>query len=606
VMEREDSQAILAELDLSNLFLIPLDDERRWFRYHHLFTDLLRSRLNQTRPDRAPPLHLRASEWYEQNGLIAESVSHALAAGDIERVARLVERNALAVMGQGELTGLVERLDSLPGLDKSSKPWITLIRAWALAYSGHLDAAALLLREIEEIAASDREQHELQRLTSRVTSLRAYIAGLKGDVAAAAQLAQTALEQLPEEDLAMRGYVASLLGSNLREGGKLEAAAQALTEGASISLAAGDIHVAVMVRCRLASLELIRGQYRKAADTCRDALQLAREYVRQSGRKLPVTGYAHLRMSQVLFEWNQLDDALRHAQEGVRLSSSWGQADILGAGYLYLSNALQARGDADGALEAVRNLSQIWSELPSSFGAMAAAQGIQIRLAQRDLPGAVLVFQASGLGADDEFIFRDEFVYRVLAYLFIAQGKQEQALRLLGRLLPMSEAALAMGSVIRILVLKAMALISRDESDPALIAFERALSLGEPEGCVRSFIDQGPLVGELLRRAAGRRIAPKYVKKLLLALGEDGQSVESPPSRLPLSAPFQLDPFSERELQVLRLLATSLSTTEIAEELFVAPSTVRTHVKNIYSKLDVHKRVTAVQRAQQLGLLKVN
>jgi LuxR family maltose regulon positive regulatory protein len=613
VTGRDDSQAILSLLDQANLFLIPLDDERRWFRYHHLFADLLRSRLNQTEPELVFPLHLKASEWYEQNGLIAESVDHALAASDIERVARLVERNALALMGYGELTALVETLDALPGLDERSQPWLTFVRAWALAYSGRLDDAALLLEEIERSTASWEEESDLQRLTSRITSLRAYIAELNGDMTAAIHYANEALEQLPQEELTLRSYVASLLGANLRENGQLENAAQAFAEAASMSQAAGDIHVAVMVRCRLASLELIRGQYRKAAVTCRDALQLAGDYARQSGRQLPVTGYAHLRMGQLLLEWNDLEASLYHAREGVRLSKQWGQADILGAGYFYLSSVLLARGDCEGAMELIHDLNQAWAALPPWFGATSAAHEIQVRLAQGDLSGAELVSRRSGLDVDDPFQFRDEFVYRALALLRISQGQIDEALALLDRLLSVTESAMATGSVIKILVLKAIALVSREALASALIPFERALALGEPEGCVRSFIDQGALVAKLLQEAQTRRIAPRYAGELLAALGKDDLrddgtiSLARAPASAPLDrpTPLPIDPLSERETQILRLLATPLSAVEIAEELFIAPSTVRSHVKNIYSKLNVHRRAEAVVRAQELRLLEV-
>ena len=611
VTDSNDSQTILIQLEQANLFLVPLDDERRWYRYHRLFADLLRSRLQQTQADQVPTLHCRASEWYEKNDLIAEAVSHALTAGDIERVARLVEGNALAMMDRGELTTLVGWLDALPDEVVCSRPWLCVAHAWVLAYAGQADAVEPLLRDAEKALdgfdQAAKADVEGQRIAGHIAAIRTYVAGLRGDMSRSAELAREALERLSEEDLMARGWTALMLGFALRYKGDLVGAAHALAEATAISQMAGDSHVVMLVLCELAALQFLQGRLHKAAATCRDALQSADEYARRGGQRLPVTGYAYARMSNVLREWNDLEAALRHAREGLELCKQWRQADALLEGYIHLARALQAIGDADGALSAIQEAKQVASDVSPWFVVYAEAYEARLWLAQGDVATAALWAQESGLSIDDDLSFQYEFIYRTLARILVTQSRSDptgrlldEALGLLAQLLQVVEVVGAMGSAIEILVLQAMALQAQGEGDQALTALERALSLAEPEGFVRIFIDEGAPMGRLLRQAIAHGSAADYAGKLLAALEKetkDERQIEQPcPSPL-------VEPLSERELEVLRLLTTHLSSTEIAKELCISVNTTRSHIKNIYSKLNVHRRVEAIQRAEELELL---
>ena len=604
----DSSQTILAQLEQANLFLSPLDDERRWYRYHHLFADLLRNRLEQTQADQVPALHRRAAEWYESKGQIVEAVGHALVAGDVERIERLVAENALAVIYHGELATVARWLGALPDEVMRSRPRLCVAHAWALAYAGRLDSVEPLLQDAEKaLAGPDAPTGapilgtaQGQQIAGHIAAIRAYVAALKEDTSHAAELAREALHRLPEADSTVRGWTALVLGCVLRSQGDLAAAAQTFAEALAISQAADDSYLGIDVLWEQAVLQSWQGQLHKVMSTCEEALQLANRYAGRSGWQLPVTGYTYTLMSDVLCEWNDLEAALRYAREGLALCKHWGQADALAQGYFYLARALHAVGETGGALDAIQEARQVARALGPWYAVTAGAHEAAIRLAQGDVAAAACWMQANGPSITDELSIEYCISYLVLARILMAQGWLDETLGLLVQLFKIVEAAGATKSAIAILVLQALVLQAQGERDQALAALERALSLAEPEGYVRVFIGEGAPMDKLLRQAAARGIRPDYVRTLLAAL-ENGTANEW---RTPQSASLPLvEPLSERELQVLRLLATHLPATVIAQELVVSVSTVRSHVKRIYRKLNVHKRTDAVWQAKKLRLL---
>jgi LuxR family maltose regulon positive regulatory protein len=600
VTRREDSQSILERLEQANLFLVPLDDERRWYRYHRLFADLLRSRLEQEHGEHISMLHRRASAWCEGQGLISEAVGHALAAGDVEGVARMARQNALAVMDHGELTALAKSIEALPGEAVNSPPWLCIAHAWVLVFAGLLEAVELRLRSAERSVLSAAEG---RHIAGHIAAIRGYVAALRGDMSCAVELSREALEKLPDKDMAVRALAADLLGSVLRWSGDLAAAEQALGQAMAITLAAGDGLMAVEALCALASVQLAQGQLHKTVATCRDALRVADERVKRGGRQLPVAATGHNVMSQVLREWNDLDGALRRAREGIELSEQWGWPEGLALGYRRQARTLQALGDPEGAHRAIQKARQAASSLSPWFGAHMAAHQARLWLAQRNLAPAAHWAQESGLRADDEPNYQSMDEYSALARLLMAQGKLDEASRLLTRLVEVTEAAGAMGYVIESLVLQALALQAQGKEDLALAALERALALGEPEGYVRTFIDEGPQMGQLLRRAVVQGISVDYAGRLLAALEEEATRTATPLAISEGARPPLVEPLSPRETEVLRLLTTHLSHAEMAEEMVVSVNTVRSHVKSIYGKLGVHSRMEAVERAREMGLL---
>ena len=617
---RNDSAHVLAELEQANLFLVPLDDERRWYRYHHLFGDLLFSRLEQHHPDQIEALHRHASEWYEENGSLAEAMGHASAAGDADRQVRLIADNVLTMAYLGELTILVQWLDALPVDAGRDQPWFHVSRAWVLAFAGHLDEVEQHLCDAEEAldAAPRGNNAELasgyDHVTGHIAAIRGYVAGLRGEFPQPIEYAREALARLPENDAIARGWTTLLLAVVWRAQGDLAQAEQAFLDAATISRNSDNVPLAVDVLWEASVQQQMQGQLRKAFDTCQGVLQLAAEYVERGGRRLSPTGYTHIGISNVLYEWNDLESALAHAEEAVRLCRRWGMADAIVRSHLQLAMMLQANGDTDGALSSLQEARQVAeTTLSPMYRNAVAMMTAQLYLIQGNVLAASLWADEQGLSADDEFGFQQAMAYTVVVRLLVAQSEQQnmtslhKALKVLDRLQELSATAGAVGNLIGVLTLKSVALQAQGDEAAAMKFLNQALSLGEQEGYMRTFLDEGSPMGVLLRKASASGMASDYAGRLLKAMADEAAlrpmvpGLGEKPSVEEYGA--LVEPLTEREMEVLRLLKTSLSATEIAGELVVAPSTVRSHIKSIYGKLGVHRRMEAVERAGELGLV---
>ena len=619
------SQRMLERLEAANLFLLPLDDERRWYRYHPLFADLLRRRLAQRiGPGGVTALHLTASGWFEQTNLTIEAVSHALASGDAERLAHLVERNALAALFQGQRATAVRWLEALSENMVRSRPWLCLAYAWVMASSGQWDMVESLLASAErssrlweiercggrpEGGAQPRSRDpEARRLAGHFLTLQAYVTGIKGDVDTARELARSALECVPAEDRSIRSFAATLLGSTLRLSGDLAGASRIWSEALAESRLCGDAQSAIVLLGSLASLQVEQAQLHRAAETSRQVLDLARE---QSGRGAwlyPLLGTTHSRLSMIHLEWNDVPAALSHAREGLRLSELWGHLEALATGQMVLAWALQAAGDAAGALTAIRKAGELADRLSAWYRARAEGERARICLAQGNLDAAARWAAECDLD-QDRIAFDRMREYLLLARVLVLTGRADKALDLLSRLLETAEATGSVKDVVETLVVKALALQAQRDVESSLSALERALAVTEPEGHIRTYTGEGEALETLLRRAAARGFSPAYVNRLLEAFPAQVAEREAagPPAghqATPGFVPFPLvEPLSERELEVLRLLDTSLSVPEIADRLVVSPSTVRSHVKSVYGKLGAHNRLQALEYARELKLL---
>ena len=595
------SSEVLERLERANLFLVPLDDERRWYRYHHLFADLLRSRLMQTLPDQVPVLHRRASEWYELNGLISEAVSYALEAGDVERVARLVEVNALAILERGELAALAQQLNRLPDAIVCARPWLCLSHAWVFAYTGQINAVEPLLQDAERAAGIGGDD-EQRRITGHAAAIRAYVAWIQGEASRAAELARLALDNLPQQDRMTRALAAWTLGVALQLVGDLAGAVQAHAQSMTIGQTAASMHVSLIAAGSLAYALMLQGKLHPAFAACQDALRLAEE-AKPAGHPMPAVGIAYGTMSLVLLEWNDREAAVQYAREGVTLARQWGQADTLHFTYSCLASALQASGDLSGALDIIRKSKQIASSVSSWFAEISERLEVELKIARGDVEAVRRWVRERDLRIDDDLRDRRRPLYRTLACALITLGRPDEALALLARLRALHEQYGATDALIHVLALQALAHQAQGKAELGLAVLDRALALAEPEGYVRTFIDQGAPMGELLRQAAARGLAVEYVARLLAALTEDSERrAHSIHPSAPILQPL-IEPLTERELEVLRLLAAGLSNQEIAQTLFIATGTVKKHLKNIYGKLDAHTRTEAVARAGGLGLL---
>ncbi|NIS83418.1 MAG: helix-turn-helix transcriptional regulator [Anaerolineales bacterium] len=605
-----NSQETLEFMDRSNLFIVPLDEERRWYRYHRLFADLLRDRLERTRSELVPILHRRASDWYEEQGLIAETFGHAMAYGDYERAADLVARNALAMVYRGKLTTLARWLEELPEETKRSLPWLSIAQAWALTFAGRLEPVAALLLDAEEALETMNDSIEVQRLSGIVDALRAYLVALRGDMALAIEFAREALKLLPDDDLVLRGFSAMLLASILRWNGDLGAAAEAYAEAIAINRKAGDKNVLVESLCDLATLQALQGQLRLSIETCRQALTLAEEHFELSGRQLPAHGLACIRMGAVLREWNDLQAAREFALQGLKLCERWGQADYLIRARIELVKLHLACGDLVAAESALNEAMRVARDLSPWYVARVLACEAELNLARGRVEEATRWADDVQESLEGDLEAQNIDTYLTLARIRVLEGSStlegdkevahlDSTLGLLASMQGFLEGMGAIGNLVNILILQALTLEAKGEGEQALAIMARALAIAEPEGFNRVFIKYGEPMTTLLCKATAQGIAVEYVSQLLRAIEQEART----PHPIPGKVPEMVESLSARELEVLRLLATHLSSTEIADELCVAVSTVRTHIKNIYGKLKVHSRNDAVRRAQEFGIL---
>ena len=581
-----NSQHVLQQLEQANLFVIPLDDERRWYRYHHLFAELLHGTLQQGGEDQIPLLHTRASAWYEAQGQIAIAIRHALAAGDGERATRLVEGHVFALLEQNELNGVARQIDQLSA--QPGRPWLRLARAWLAAYTGQLGSVEPLLAEVEAGANAGEPPPDRRVLRGHLAAIRAYTAWLRGEGDLAIQAAQAALENLPAADRLMRCQVATTLGLALPD---LSRAAEAFEQALDYAQGLGLSHVTIFAYGCQAFMFATRGRLRDAYAVCR-----ASEHLAQTGGalSLPTLSTVYATLSIVLLEWNNLEVAARYADEAVALARKWEQADALHLAYTQLTSVRLALGDYAGAFDSLRRARQVASRTSHWFESISIEQEIELHLAQGNLIAANQVLRT----APTEFEHSRRYLL-ASAQIFIAERQFAKAVPLLSDLAEYLGDISAGYLLLQVLVWQALVHHEMGQPAQALAALTRALTLAAPEGCVVVFVRGGPPLAALLRQARAAGITPDYVDKLLAAFGPTGQVA---PDKAASAAPL-VEPLSEREMEVLTLLAQGCADKEIAGTLSISRETVHQHLKSIYGKLAVHRRTEAIAAAGNLGLL---
>ncbi|NTU83767.1 MAG: helix-turn-helix transcriptional regulator [Chloroflexales bacterium] len=621
------SQSLLAELERANLFLVSLDDERHWYRYHHLFGELLRQRLaSGAAPTVVATLHRRASAWFERQDLGVEAIEHALAAQDWAQAARLIEQHVWTVMFRGQIFTMLDWFRTLPAAVMDVRPTLYVLQAVMLMHTRQLDAAEARLRTAEACLRPETPADLRLLVQGMVQTTRATIGFYQGDLPRCVTHARQALTLLPEmasiPHTAARGFAAL---SFLVSGELGPAVEHQLAEVASVARTADNRYVVLRVIILRARLQMLQGRLRAAAATLRQAAEVAPE---NGGvqRLIGSEGY-YFGLGDLYREWNDLGTAEGLLRTGMeRALGEWTtNATLLGQGVIALARLQQAVGDpagADATLERFAALGQEHAFDPLVL-ARAAALRAQLALGRGALDMAERWARASGLGIDDEPAFLREAEYLALARVLIARGRTsvpEQipaALQLLERLRAAAEAGERTGSIIEILSLQALALQAGGDAPAARDALARALALAEPEGYVRLFVDEGSPMAALLETYATMHAgdgAPHqhYANRLLAAFdappmhaAERMQPATSATALSPAAlglAPL-VEPLSARELEILRLIAGGHSNQAIADALIIALGTVKKHINNIYGKLAVQSRTQALARARQLGLL---
>jgi LuxR family transcriptional regulator, maltose regulon positive regulatory protein len=642
VTGRPGSQAMLQDIERAGLFLVPLDEVRGWWRYHHLFADLLRARLQAERPGRAVALHRAAAAWCEEHDLADDAVRHALAAGDTAWAARLVERHVETLLGRSEGVTLRRWLSALPTQSVRARPRLCLARAYGAAMGFQVEAVEALLDDAERaFAVSGDEPYEpslgppqgdsvLANVPAGIAFLRASLARLRGDALLAADHNRQALAQLGEDDWLMRSFVRWNQAAVDWLGGRLGPAERGLAGVLAERRAAAEeavrrvggeltevLHAAeggtkffagflpMRVRYDLGEVQRAQGNLNAALATCRQALDVAGE-----NGQTALMGPAHVGLAQVLYEQNELTAALDHATRGAALCRQLAFTPPLATGLAVVARIRHAQGDAAGALEAMGEAAQVdLSPQVITLLNPVPSQRARLLLAQGNIHAAVQWTAAAGLSPDDEPDYPQEPAYLVLARVLLAQSNPGPALTLLQRLLDAAASQGRAGSIIEIQALRALALAACGDHASALGALTEALTLARRPGYVRVLADEGAPMRALLtqlpvarpgqQNVAGR-VDPGYLTALLRACGQP----DAPPTRRAVAAPPGLaEPLTDRELEVLRLLAAGKSNQRIAHDLVVALDTVKKHVTHVLGKLGAANRTEAVARARDLGLI---
>ncbi len=608
VTGQEQSQDMLEGLERANLFVIALDDVRGWYRYHHLFADLLRSRLQKAMPASLPELHRRASRWYEVHDVILEAVHHAIRAPDLERTIRLIEehRHSLALRGQART--VLNWLHAFPDELIQRHPSLCLSQALLLMLTGQLPEALMRLQVAEDAASHIAEEREAQAFLHHVAALQAYILFFQGDLASSVALAEQASDYLahfPAEVREATRVIAAhrvLLSGDVSRVGEQRMARLASGRSIGNDMSVMDVFLHVTSILLQARLLRLQGRLRQAAAIYQQMAQLQGDH--EEALIYPGSCFG---LGELCYEWNDLDTAERLLEQGREaLRGLTLAAGAIAQGYATLARLHQARHKPTDALALVEEFVRLAETRQFAPAQLAFASACRARLAlmQGHLAEAVRWIEASGLFAEDELAYPREQEYLIFARVRIAQGRLEpagpfltEALRLLERLRVDAEAKARLDSILEILVLQSLAFFAGSaHRTQALPTLERALLLAEQEGYIRLFVDEGEPMMALLHQAYARRIAPDYVVTLLSAFGE--QAKASPSRAFPL-----VEPLTERELAVLRLLVTGLSNAEIAQELIITVGTVKRHVNSIYGKLGVQSRAQAIARAQTLHVL---
>jgi LuxR family maltose regulon positive regulatory protein len=600
--DQENGQATLETLEHANLFVVSLDAERRWYRYHHLFSELLRQRLRQNQPERLTVLHIKAGEWFNQQGLSREAIRHLLAAKDYQGATELIRAIAIDVMQQGEHTTVVSWIDTLPDELMKEQPYLCVLHAWALHLAGKMEPAYERLVEAEKALDNlgDQDETEVDTILGLIHSQRAYKTFMTGELDKTIHHAQQALDHLPENVALFRTRTCTYQATAHLYQGQLHAAMEVYNEILPTTQRIGGTSTGVMCFSGWGDLHVDMAQLHRAKDIYQQALDFSERY---NGRPdVPFTGYIYVRIGHILRQWTQLEDAHRYTSKGLALCRDWNVLDVVALSCIELAYIQLALGNEEKSQDAINEAIHIMESF-SPFGTKhAVAHQVYLNLARGDFDAAARWALTNELVLEGDFEYHREIEYLALARVFIAQKRFEEAQALVERIYRIAQEIGKRHTELEGLILLALVFSGQGETEQALVRLEKALVIGEPESFIRIFVDEGPPMAQLLYKALSRGIAPDYVRRLLAAFPvEERGQIDPPKSQAPESE--LIEPLSERELEVLQLIAEGLSNPEIASRLYLSLNTVKVHSRNIYGKLGVHNRMQAVARARALGIL---
>jgi LuxR family transcriptional regulator, maltose regulon positive regulatory protein len=621
-------QSMLEAIERNHLFVIPLDTERRWYRYHHLFREVLSRRLEVSYPGQIPALHRRASEWFEQHGFVHEAIHHATKAGDADRTARLVEQHGCALLMGGELVTLANWLTAIDPYTHT-RPWLAMQKAWVLALSGQAERADLAINEGEQLIAMLELTDEVRTLRGSFTAARALWANSQGKTDLAASHAKHAIDLLSvggDFSCALRSVATSLLGDASWAEGKLDEARSAYAEAVQIGQIAGNPHMTMMSMSNLADIYFEQGKFHEAARRYTETLQMAEQL---DGPNSAYAPGAYFGLGKVFYAWNRLDDAAASVEKSRQLTLRWENGNLRAACLALTAQLDLARGSLEKAQSTAAAVEELIQDHPlSPYWAMWISTALaRFWLEQGKLDKALFLIRGSGvfpsntrpesllltsIPLDDPVPFRLIPVYMVLARLFLATGHAAEGLTISECLLKEATSWGWGKAVTELLILKALAFQAKKDSASSLVALEQAFALAWSEQSKREFLDEGELMGKLLYQAKARGIGGEFVAELLSLLDQQAVALRSDHHATQKNhgktdtRPGQdllIEPLSDRELEVLRCIADGCSNLEIANQFVLSPLTVKRHISNIYAKLEAKNRTQAVSLARTLKLI---
>ena len=586
-----DAQEILEYLERANLFIVSLDGERRWYRYHHLFAELLRQRLERNfalSPENAQlhirELHIRASQWFEDNDLDIEAFRHAAAANDVARAERLMDGKGIPLHFKGAVLTVLDWLESLPLETLNARPWLWAKHARLLLINGQTIGVQEKLNMCESALQSVEMNDKVRNLIGGIAASRAVLALTRYDSPNMIVQSQRALEYLAPDNLASRATANWTLGIAFIYQRNPDAAHPPFAESIALSRACGDVFTTILAMLGLGFVYEAKNQLPQAAEMYRRILQLTGD------QPLQIINEVHLGLARVYYEWNDLDAAELHALSSLELAQQYDKAiDRFVNSQVFLSRVKLAQGDVSGATEMLAQSYQTarQNNFVYRIPEIAAAQ-ITVLVRQKKLTEATRLAQTHNLPFSQ-------------AQVHLAQGDVAAALSILVSLYQQAKAKNWQDECLKILTLNALAYHAQNEIDKALADLEGALALAEPGGFVRLLTDYGAPMARLLSDAAARGMRTNYIDTLLAALNVELS--RAPSATSPAAAQALVEPLSVRELEILQLVAQGLSNQEISARLYLALDTVKGHNRRIFDKLQVQRRTEAVARARELGLL---
>ncbi len=583
VLESTGSQACLEYLERANLFIIPLDSDRHWHRYHALWAEVLQARLQREHPELIHALHQRASIWFERCGFLPEAITHALESKNSERAATLLEPQAKAMVLRGEASPLLNWLNKLPPEVIDSRPELIFSQAWAWITNGQLEDIELLLRSLPSDARA------APVIQGEIATIRAIVAMVHQDIPVIQQQAELALKYLPEQDSPVRGALTLGLGTAAALSGNAHQAVDLLDQAIQESRRNHQTILQLVATGTLAQAYESLGQLDQAARLHQQVIALETDPVMG---KLPLIGVGYVGLGGILHEWLQFDRAEATLQKGLEIGRHWGSPEIQIGGYFSLARLRYTQGNLTEALEVLDRLeAEFLGTAPIHERDHILSVKARIWLAQGQLAQVNAWVRTTESDENRAVTFDEESQRFVLIRVMLARHEATKALRRLALLEQNVRADQRTGSLIEILLLRALAHQSLGETDPALAVLDEALSLGEPQNQRRVFVDEPDLL-PLMKSYLSQHPGSHFATDLLQAFEVRAAVLKNRPSLL-----------SEREIEVLRLMATGQSNQEIADHLIVALSTVKSHVKSILLKLGAENRTKAVARGRELKIL---